>query len=93
MGQEFYQNDSGMTEDIIVKPASQAIIEKNGKVAYEILGEQRVSSIKPIEDCCSHCDFWQHKDKFKSIKDCQQKQKREAAARGFTEVICPRQFN
>ena len=48
---EFYQNDCP-TDNITVKPASQAFAEKNGMAAYEILGEQRVSKIKPIEECC-----------------------------------------
>ena len=73
-----------------LKPATQALVETNNRAAFQILGDRQVSNIIPIEQACIGCTFW--KDKFASTTDCQNRQRKDALARGFTKVICPKQF-
>ena len=73
-----------------IQPATQGLVEHKDKVAYRVFGGNRVSRIIPIDEVCAECDFW--KEKFASVEVCQYRQREDATARGFTKVICPKQF-
>lgn len=74
-----------------VLQVTQALDEQTDKVKLSIFGEIQEKRIMPIDKACSKCPnkFYRH---FKSIKDCQERQKKDALARGFTQLICPEQF-
>jgi hypothetical protein len=72
----------------IVTQITQAIDETDKEVKILIFGELRTEKIIPIEQACAKC-----KPRFNDVKLCQSTQKKDAQARGFTKLICPRQFD
>jgi hypothetical protein len=72
----------------IVTQVTQAISESDKEVTFLIFGEMRKQGIIPIDEACAKCDHCY----FRTIKQCQTHQKRDAVARGFNNLICPQQF-
>lgn len=72
----------------VVNQITQAIDERGDSVKFLMFGELREQEITPIEKACAQCD---HRY-FKTIRQCQERQRKDALARGFTKVICPQQF-
>lgn len=79
-----------LTQDGQVLQITQAIAENPKEVKMLVFGELTTKEVRPIEECCSNCDFG--KRHFGSIEQCQARQSKDAKARGFSQVICPRQF-
>ncbi len=75
----------------VVTQVTQAIDETTDSVKMLVFGEMVENKIKPIEECCAVCNKWQT-HRFDNVAQCQERQKRDAEARGFTEIICPTQF-
>lgn len=71
-------------------PMTQAIKEDKDSVTMRVLGEVREAKVRPILEACANCDFWQ--GKFPNTEKCQERQGRDANARGFSIVICSHQF-
>ncbi len=78
------------TGEVTVNQVTQAIDEQPGRVKLLLFGELREFKCLPIEQVCSQCSGW--KPRFKSVGDCQAMQKKDAEARGFHGVVCPRQL-
>ena len=76
--------------DGLVNQVTQALDEKPDKVKFLIFGEFQEKGIIPIDQACAKCDFWEKL--FASTTQCQERQKKDANARGFTEMVCPHQF-
>ena len=89
-------NYDSTPEEVRVLPATQALVEKEDTVTFNILGKTRTEKIISIDEACSKC--WPSKDKeakdffHNSKKDCQKAQKADAEIRGSTKLICPKQF-
>ena len=71
-----------------VNQVTQALSETPTKVKYLIFGELKEQEIIPIDEACAKCDHYY----FPTVKQCQEQQKKDAVARGFTEMVCPQQF-
>jgi uncharacterized OB-fold protein len=67
---------------------TQALDEQPDKVKYTMFGELKENGIIPIAEACAKCN---HKH-FPTVEECQKVQKKDAEARGFHEVVCPKQF-
>lgn len=67
---------------------TQAIGETEDKAEFLMFGKLKVASVIPIDEACAKCE---HR-RLSIIKDCQEVQGKDARARGFNKVICPRQF-
>lgn len=70
---------------------TQAIDEKQDEVTLMVFGELKNQKIRPIGECCPICDSGARK-RFNSDEECQNRQKKDGADRGFTMLICPKQF-
>lgn len=75
--------------DGAVNQVTQALSETSTEVDFIIYGERHKESIMPIEEACAKCHH-PHFDGDK--KRCREFQGKEARARGFTTLICPRQM-
>jgi len=71
-----------------VNQITQAIDEKKDEVEYLIFGELRKQGIISITEACSKCSHC-HLD---TVEKCQERQVKDARARGFTQMVCPEQF-
>ena len=69
---------------------TQALDETEDTAKFLLYGELKEEKTIPIDEACAKCGFW--KGRFKSEKLCQERQGKEAKARGFYKVICPNQF-
>ena len=74
-----------------VAQVTQALDERADEATFLIFGERQTVKLKPINECCAVCDFF-HQASFTTHEQCQERQKQDAAARGFHRVICPHQF-
>lgn len=74
----------------VVNQVTQAISESESEVEFLVFGELQKKSIISIDKACANCKFW--KGKLSSVKLCQERQAKDARARGFTKLICPEQF-
>ena len=72
----------------VVNQVTQALDEKPDKVKFLIFGEMQERSIISIDTACNKCNHCY----FPTTKQCQERQKKDAVARGFNNVICPQQF-
>jgi hypothetical protein len=80
-----------VSSDGIVNQVTQALDESDTKVKLLIFGELQEKVIIPIAQACGKCESWKgYGDK--SIQNCQSRQKKDAQARGFRKLICPKQF-
>lgn len=71
-----------------VYQATQAIDENKTEASFLMFGERVTKGIIPIDEACAKCDH----PHFDTVEACQERQDRDARARGFSEVICPKQF-
>ena len=71
-----------------IRGATQAIQESNNQVLFLLLGKPVVKEYLPIEVACSKCT----EVHFGDILKCREYQKKDATARGFTQIVCPNQF-
>ena len=69
---------------------TQALDETSDTAKFLIFGELKEQKTIPIDEACAKCDFW--KDKFSTTKLCQERQAKDARARGFRQLICPSQL-
>ena len=90
LAKELEARDTAEIIDGVVCQVTQALDESENEVKFLLYGELRMEEVIPIEKVCAKCDFW--KDRFKDIKACQERQAKDAKARGFNKVICPKQF-
>jgi hypothetical protein len=74
----------------VVSQVTQALDESENRVKMLVFGELVEHEIMPIDEACSHCNFW--KGKYANTKCCQTSTKVDAEARGFIHLICPEQF-
>ncbi len=74
--------------DGVVNQVTQALKESETEVEFLIFGELQKQSIIPIGKACARCNHCH----FDTYKECQDRQKKAAKARGFTQVVCPEQF-
>ena len=74
----------------VVNQVTQAINESPTETTLLIFGQLKTLKIKPIDECCKVCDFIAKREK--GIKYCRDFQKKDAEARGFHQMICPKQF-
>lgn len=72
----------------IVTQVTQALDETDDEAEFIILGERHREKIIPIVQACAKCDHCY----FTTVEQCQERQKRDAVARGFHKIICPQQF-
>ena len=72
----------------VVNQATQALDENETKAKFITFGELREQNIIPIEEACAKCSHCY----FDTVKRCQERQAKDARARGFNTVICPSQF-
>jgi len=79
-----------LSKNGIVTQVTQALSETKDGVEYLIFGELKKSKIIPIDEACAKCHFWE--GKFSNFKLCQVKAGEDGKARGFTNLICPKQF-
>lgn len=68
-------------------PGTQAIRETDTQVTYLSFGKPTTKNYIPIDEACAKC-----KPYFGSVQRCQEEQKKDAEARGFTKLICPNQL-
>lgn len=71
-----------------VVQVTRAIDETEGKAKFLMFGELKEESVIPIDKACAKCDHCY----FPTIAQCQERQGKDAKARGFTDIICPSQF-
>ncbi len=88
LAKELGERDTAEITDGVVTQITQAISESKEEVEFLIFGRLKKESIIPIEQACAKCDHCY----FDTAKECQDFQSKDAKARGFNEVICPRQF-
>jgi uncharacterized OB-fold protein len=72
----------------VVNQVTQALDEKPNKVKFLIFGELQEKEIISIDKACGKCKHCY----FPTTKQCQERQKKDAEARGFHNLICPQQF-
>lgn len=103
MVQQVHRKGGKMTDDLIrelekrgtaeisngvINQVMQALDEKKEGVKFSMFGEIKEQKIIPIEHACAKCT----RHYFKSVKECQVRQSKDAKARGFNTMICPQQF-
>jgi hypothetical protein len=71
-----------------VTQVTQALDETPTKVKFLIFGELKEQNIMTIEQACAKCV----RCYYPTTKECQAKQKQDAMARGFNNMVCPQQF-
>ncbi len=74
----------------IVNQVTQTIDETETKVKFLQFGEMKTQSIIPIDEACAKCGVWKRIGK--TIKECQEIQRKEGQARGFNILVCPKQL-
>ena len=74
--------------DGVVNQVTQALDETKNAAKFLVFGELKEQGIIPIDEACAKCDHCY----FDTVKACQERQGRDARARGFNQVICPQQF-
>ena len=72
----------------VVNQVTQALDEQPTKVKFLLFGEMQEKEITPIEIACAKCDHCH----FDTVTKCQERQAKDARARGFAKLICPQQF-
>lgn len=75
----------------IVNQVMQALNESEKSVEFLVFGEKVKRSVIPIEQACSQC-VSPTKKHFPSSTECRERQKKDAVARGFHDIVCPQQF-
>ncbi len=86
--EELRNRGTAEISDGVVTQVTQALDEGKTEVEFLMFGELRKQQIIPIEEACAKCDHCY----FPTIQQCQERQAKDARARGFNEVICPQQF-
>lgn len=90
LARELEQRGTAEIVNGVVVQATQAIDETTDRAKVLMFGELKERSIIPINEACAKCTFWE--GKFANFKECQKRQGKDANARGFSIVICPKQF-
>ena len=90
LGNELNKRGTAEISNGKVNQVTQAIDESPTKVKMLVFGQMLEKNIIPINDACAKCET--RPKTFDTITKCQQAQKHDALARGFNEVICPKQF-
>lgn len=86
---ELEQRSTAEISDGVVNQVTQALDESPTEATYLMFGEKKTEGIIPIDEACAKCDHCY----FDTVVECQERQGKDAKARGFNEVICPQQFN
>jgi hypothetical protein len=74
-----------------VLQVTQALDESQGRAKFILFGDLHECAIIPIDEACAKCASGA-KRRHATVKECQERQAKDARARGFTSVICPEQF-
>ncbi len=72
----------------VVNQVTQALDEQPTKVKFLIFGELQERNIIPIGIACAKCNHCY----FPTVRQCQERQAKDAKSRGFTSLVCPQQF-
>jgi len=77
-------------DNSVVLQVTQALDDTGDIAKVAVFGKIREFKVKPIGECCAKCNFGIKT--FGSIKKCQERQKKDAEIRGFSNIICPEQL-
>jgi len=90
LSQELRERGTAEVVNGKVCQVTQALDETADTAKFLIFGQLQERKTIPIDEACSKCGFW--KGRFKNEELCQERQARDARARGFHQVMCPEQF-
>jgi hypothetical protein len=88
---ELEQRGTAEISNGIVTQVTQALDEKPDKVKMLVFGEQVEKGIIHIEQACAKCKD-NYYVKLGGKDKCREFQKKDAEARGFSNLVCPNQF-
>ena len=89
LAKELEQRGSAEISNGVVNQITQALDEKETEATFLMFGEIKTESIISIDEACAKCPSLVKDD---TVEECQERQGKDARARGFTRIICPRQF-
>lgn len=85
---ELKQRGTAEITDGVVNQVTQCLKEAGSTAEFLLFGELKEKTIISIDEACANCDHCY----FKTTKECQVRQAKDAKARGFTKLVCPQQF-